>query len=104
MVKAHSLKIFGEEDAHKVLFLPAYHPEYNSIELAWSQVKGFVGRIRLQYGNSFERNLPMTFAESFKPDRALHTVRRTLKDMTIDAEAELDPLEIVLGYKSMKMT
>ena len=29
---------------HEVLRLPPYHPDFNPIELIWSQVKGIVGR------------------------------------------------------------
>lgn len=41
MAQKHGLEYFGSP--HRVIFLPPYHPEYNGIEMAWGQVKHYVG-------------------------------------------------------------
>ncbi len=36
---------FAENDGHKVLFLPVYHPELNPIELVWNTAKNHCARL-----------------------------------------------------------
>ena len=42
MARNHGLENFNRE--HEVIFLPPYHPEFNAIEMAWGQIKRYVGQ------------------------------------------------------------
>jgi len=38
-----------EENGHKILYLPPYHPEYNAIEMLWSRVKNWIADHNITY-------------------------------------------------------
>ena len=94
----------AEKNGHRVLYLPPYHPELNSIEYVWAQVKRFVA-MQAPYNTKTicEETLPLAFSAIESTDilkiiehvRGIENMYRRLGDKEveiiskeIEAEAE----------------
>ena len=61
------------ENGHEVLRLPPYHPDFNAIEIVWSQLKTFIRQknttFRLVYVGWYMSAAVIVFASSTDPDQ-----------------------------------
>lgn len=73
------IEIEAENRGHRVLYLPQYHPEYNSIEYAWSFVKGYARRSPPKSMNDLLRRvLPEAFS-LLDGDKAFNMCNHVIK-------------------------
>ena len=71
---------------HRIVYLPPYHPEYNAIEIAWSNVKRYSGN-KLSY--SLSRLCSETIQDAFQaftPQKCSNIINMVLKRYAQDYE------------------
>jgi len=92
MAEEHGLQYFGVP--HRVVFIPPYHPEYNGNDLAWGQVKRFVGNNpTYKIKKLIDETLPKALS-NFTQEKAKAIYSHIIKKIKDDFQNETDQDEI----------